>query len=96
MRTLFLMLLTVIAISNNTTLAQAPPPVEVHIYSGDTLYMFDCYPEIATPDDEYTMFVYVGRDDGFVSPYGCTGELPTDITPMPTYSRQQISAKLIK
>jgi hypothetical protein len=96
MRNLLLMVLIVIAISNNTAIAQAPPPVEVHIYKGNTLYMYDCYPEMPDPEQEYTMFVYVGREDGFVSPYGCTGELPTEIAPLPSYSRNQISAKMIK
>lgn len=65
-----LILLLLFATGVHHITANSPAPVEVHMDTGDALYMYDCYPLSADSPDDIVMIVYINHNWG-VAGYAC-------------------------
>jgi hypothetical protein len=66
-----LLIMLIVLSGTQSVAADYPAPVEVHMDTGDALYMYDCYPLSADSPTEWAMMVYVTYADDFLVGYGC-------------------------
>ena len=64
------MMTLVLLVGVQSTAAGYTAPVEVHMNTGDALYMYDCYPLSADSPAALEMLVYVTYAEGIVG-YAC-------------------------